>query len=153
LPSPATSTGIISGTGTGIVVNETEASPNTITAGGAADLRGPEERFRATMQRYSVFENEIAVLRRSVSPPGSSRSLTVAGMGGQQQLQTASPPRLPPLELSPLRDEGDVDEEEEDPVQPLGKCFDSCSISLFFTGNLNRFRGTWACNVYFISRR
>jgi hypothetical protein len=94
-----------------------------------ADLRGPEERFRSTMQRYDVFENEIAVLRRSVSPLGPSRSMPVVGMGGpqqQQQLQTASPPRLPPLELSSLRDE--AEEEREDRVQSVGKCFDFCLI-------------------------
>lgn len=80
---------------------------------------GPEERFRATMERYNAFESAIAALRRSVSPPGLPRSLGVGvGVGVGMGQQTASPPRLPPLELSSLQDDdGDSDERS---VRPLG---------------------------------
>ncbi len=58
------------------------------------------------MERYTAFESAMAALRRSVSPL-PPRSVVVGA---------ASPPRLPPLELSSLRDvEGDDRDESRGP--------------------------------------
>lgn len=86
----------------------------------------PEERYRATMERYTAFESAMAALRRSVSPalpPLSPPSDGNIGMGmgpmqqrrGRQPHATASPPRLPPLELSVGEDE---QEQEEGTMYP-----------------------------------
>ncbi|KAF5353959.1 hypothetical protein D9756_007030 [Leucocoprinus leucothites] len=83
------------------------------------------DRFRATMERYTEFENAMAALRRSVSPVlppllhGAARSDLGHGHA-QRRLRPqaqASPPRLPPLELS-IAEEGlagnnDNDDERE----------------------------------------
>ncbi|KAF9450400.1 hypothetical protein P691DRAFT_473319 [Macrolepiota fuliginosa MF-IS2] len=72
-----------------------------------------EERYRVTMERYNAFESNMAALRRSVSPPPPRSILNTIGVGVNR---AASPPRLPPLELSSLRDDedhgGDEDHDE-----------------------------------------
>jgi hypothetical protein len=65
----------------------------------------PESEQRFNTERYNVFESAMAALRRSVSPPPPRGHAAGAA-------PATSPPRLPPLELSSLRDVGGDDRDE-----------------------------------------